>query len=151
MRARLRLEGSLSIRCLAVMSFTRCLPDSVMLLLIFSMLFNPECLNFSYSVHSLSPSWHREGKAAHTQEMHVALPVDFWLISAVPGGSRLKPRGQGAGGRRAQPLGPCRGGLARRAAGALPLAPAGATHPPTPYPATHPLCAPTPSSGVCLP
>ena len=105
MRAKLRLEGSLSIRRLAVMSFTRCLSDSVMLLLIFSMLLNPERLNFGYSVHSLSRSWHREGKGAHKKEMDVELPVDFWLISAaaVPGGSRLKPRGQRADGRRAQP------------------------------------------------
>lgn len=100
-RARLRPEGTLSISCFAVMSFTRCLPDSAMLLVIFTMLLDPESLHFSYAVHSLSCSWHREGKATHKKEMHVALPVGFWLISvaALPGGSGVKPRGQRAGGR----------------------------------------------------
>lgn len=124
------------------MSFTRCLPASVMLLLLFSMLLNPELLNFGYSVHCLSHSWHEEWKAAHKKEMHVALPVDFWLLSATTVTLEAlswspEGRGPGAGGA-------CRGKWARWDAGALPLVPTSATCAPTPCPTTHPLCAPPP-------
>lgn len=132
------------------MSFTRCLPANVMLLLLFSTLLNPELLNFGSSVHCLSRSWHEEWKAAHKKEMHVALPVDFWLLSATTVTLEAlswspEGRGPGAGG-------VCRGKWARQDAGALPLVPTGATCALTPCPTTCPFCAPpTLSSGVCLP
>lgn len=110
-----------------------------MLLLILSKLLNPERLNFSCSVHSLPYFWHREGKAAHKKKRCTwGCPWIFgsFLQLLILEGSLPKPRGQRAGG--------------RRPAGAVPLAPVGATHTPTPNPATRPPWAPAPPSGVRL-
>lgn len=116
-RARLRLEGGFSIRCLVVVSFTSCSADTTMLLLISSTLLNPEYLHFGYPVHSLSPCWHREGRATHTQnkDMHMALSVEIGLISAaaVPGNSWMKPGGERLAAGGCSRAGAHRGGLAR--------------------------------------
>lgn len=123
MRARLRLEGSFLIRCLAVMSFKRCTPDSVTLLLTFSMLLSPEHLNFGYSQLVLLLT---QGKKGHTQKVdtHIiacGFLVHFWSRCPL----RLSAKTQR------------RDGQCHTCSYRIPCNPS--------YPC------PTPSSGVCLP